>query len=172
MCKQTASRSRHFLPDKAVSISTKATLMVALLLWAPAGVAQGNLGDLLDVGARMLSPEEFKQELVGKTLVGPSPSGGSLEVIYTISGVIEGAGTPPTSASSLLGPAKIFGRWTIDDKGRVCTTMTLAGGLGGAPFGVTLPPRCQFWLKYGDQFFLSDFDTDRRAKVLRRTVKQ
>jgi hypothetical protein len=35
----------------------------------------------------------------------------------------------------------------------------------------TLPPRCQYWFKLGDVYFLADSDTDRRAKVLRRTLK-
>ncbi len=35
-----------------------------------------------------------------------------------------------------------------------------------------LPPRCQYWFKLGDKYFLSDSDSDRSAKVLSRTVKQ
>ncbi len=37
--------------------------------------------------------------------------------------------------------------------------------------GVNLPPRCQFWFKRGDQYFLSDSDSDRSARVLHRSVK-
>jgi hypothetical protein len=37
---------------------------------------------------------------------------------------------------------------------------------------VVFAPRCQVWFKHGEQYFLSDSDTDRRARVLLRTVKQ
>jgi hypothetical protein len=69
--------------------------------------------------------------------------------------------------------APISGEWTIDDNGRICTSMRMGTGGGASPgLGVTLPSRCQFWFKYADQYFLSDSDSDRRARVLRRTVKQ
>ena len=142
------------------------SLAFALSLWTPLAVSQANLGELLDAGARKLSTEEFKQELVQRVLVGPTPSGGNLEVIYAHSGVIQGLGTFREWAV----PAPISGEWTTDDKGRICTSMRIGGG-GGNP-GVMLPPRCQFWFKHGEQYFISDFDSDRRARVLRRTVKQ
>jgi Ni/Co efflux regulator RcnB len=45
--------------------------------------------------------------------------------------------------------------------------MQIQAGLSG----VNLPQRCQYWFKLGDAYFLADSDTDRRAKVLRRTLK-
>ena len=42
----------------------------------------------------------------------------------------------------------------------------------GSPVGTFLPFRCQFWFKYKEQYFLSDSDTDRQARVLVRTIKQ
>lgn len=52
--------------------------------------------------------------------------------------------------------------------------MQLSGGGGGGGYAnpVTLPARCQVWFKYADQYFLSDSDSDRSARVLRRTLKQ
>jgi len=38
--------------------------------------------------------------------------------------------------------------------------------------GVTLPPRCQFWFKHDRQYFVSDSDSDRSVRVLRRAPKQ
>jgi len=37
---------------------------------------------------------------------------------------------------------------------------------------VILPFRCQYWFKYKDEYFIADSDSDPKAKVLRRTVKQ
>ncbi len=50
--------------------------------------------------------------------------------------------------------------------------MQIGGGPGGAVSGVALPGRCQVWFKYGNQYFISDSDSDRSARVLRRTLKQ
>jgi len=37
---------------------------------------------------------------------------------------------------------------------------------------VFLPPRCQFWFKYDQQYYISDSDSDRNVRVIRRTVKR
>jgi hypothetical protein len=155
-------------------LSTTLPLGFALLLWAPLAVAQSNLGELLDAGAKSLSAEEFRAELVQRLLVGPTASGGSLEVFYTVNGIIAGTGTGPVGGPAGAGGlpvVPISGEWTIDDKGRVCTSMRVVANIGPGG-GVTLPSRCQFWFKYAEQYFFSDSDSDRRARVLRRTIKQ
>ena len=94
-------------------------LVFGLLVWAPLVVAQSTLGELLDTGARKLSADEFKQELVQRVIVGPSPTGGTLEVIYG-NGIVQGTGTVPsmTRHAALSSRAKIFqGEWTIDENG-------------------------------------------------------
>ena len=146
-------------------------LGLALLLWAQFAVAQSNFGELLDAGAKPLSAEEFKEQVVQRMIVGPTATGGNLEVIYTSNGVVQGIGSYALNVVSL---ASINGEWTIDDKGKICTSMRIGGsgpGVGGGA-GVILPARCQFWFKYAEQYFLSDSDTDRSARVFRRTVKQ
>ena len=45
-------------------------LVLGLLVWAPLVVAQSTLGELLDTGARKLSADEFRQELVQRVIVG------------------------------------------------------------------------------------------------------
>ncbi len=49
----------------------------------------------------------------------------------------------------------------------VVTTMEIRAGNSGV---TSFPKRCQFWFKLGPDYFI-DPDSDRRAKVLRRTVK-
>jgi hypothetical protein len=152
-------------------LPTNLPLGFALLLWARLAMAQNNLGELLDAGAKMLSADEFKQELVQRVIVGPTLAGGSLEVMYQTNGLIQGTGFH--SKATIPQPATVSGEWTIDDNGRVCTSMRLTGGGGGGfVSGIILPPRCQLWFKYAEQYFLSDSDSDRSARVLRRTVKQ
>src|SRR5215467_247466 len=74
---------------------TKLLLGSAFLLFASFAAAQKNLGELLETGGKKLSPEEFKEELVQRVIVGPTPTGGTLEVIYTSKGTIQGRGTSP-----------------------------------------------------------------------------
>jgi hypothetical protein len=145
----------------------KLPLVLGFLVCAPFAIAQTNLGELLDAGAKKMSPEEFKQQLVQRMVVGPTANGGNLEVMYTASGVVSGVGSAPRFIMS----ARISGEWTFDDSSRVCSSMRMAAS--DITFtGVALPPRCQYWFKLGDKYFLSDSDSDRSAKVLSRTLKQ
>jgi hypothetical protein len=144
---------------------------LAFALLSSVAAAQSNLGELLDAGARRLSAEEFRAEVVQRTFVGPTATGGSLEVFYTTSGTIQGVGTHgimTASPARLL--AQVNGDWKIDDADRVCTALRITTPGGGSP-NVVLPSRCQYWFKLGDVYFLSDSDTDRRTKVLRRALK-
>jgi hypothetical protein len=145
-----------------VTLTTRPVLGIALLLFAQFAVAQTKLGELLDAGAKKLSADEFKQELVQHELVGRTASEGNLELMYVNNGMIEGRGAHPLATGNMQ--SAIGGEWRIDDSGKVCTSMRI----GGTP----LPFRCQFWFKYKDQYFLSDSDTDRQARVLSRTIKQ
>jgi hypothetical protein len=151
-------------------LPTKVPLGFALLLWAPLAMAQNNLGELLDAGATRLYPEVFKEEVVQRVIVGPTATGARLEVMYTTNGMVQGTGA---TAPSQIALAPVSGEWTIGDNGRICTSMRIGGaGGGGNLAGVILPPRCQFWFKYAEQYFFSDSDTDRGARVFRRTLKQ
>jgi hypothetical protein len=158
--------SRLFHKEKAVPLPTKLLLGLALLLLVPFAVAQVNLGELLDVGARKLSPEEFRQEVVQHTLVGPTPSGTHVELIYASSGMIQGRSSEVAAIGGGGGPvlAAIDGVWNIDDSSRTCASMVVGRSM--------LPFRCQYWFKYKDDYFVADSDSDRRARVFRRTVKQ
>lgn len=154
----------------------KLPVMFAFLLLAPLATAQNNLGALLDAGAARLSPEEFKRELLQRAIVGPTPAGSMLEMIYTVNGIVEGSGTAPPGASTPATRTRVSGEWRIDESARICTSMKFTAESGGwiaSGIGLGyLPPRCQFWFKLGDKYFLSDSDSDRSAKVLSRTLKQ
>ena len=149
----------------------KLPLGIALVLWASLASAQSNLGELLDAGGRMLSPEEFKLEVVQRVVVGPTPTGATLEIMYATNGSVAGKGSSPTAVGfqRFRDDSPISGEWRIDDSGRICITMRIVGTPGNA---LILAPRCQSWFKYEQKYFLSDSDWDRSAKVLLRTVKQ
>jgi hypothetical protein len=158
-----------FCRENAVLRLIELSFALALLLWAPIAPAQRTVGDLLNFGAKRLSPEEFKEEVVQRVILGPTAGGGNLEILYAQTGVIQGRGTYSDTSTR---NADISGEWTVDDTGRICTSMRIGGGPGGAIMGVMLPPRCQFWFKYGGEYFVADSDTDRYAMVIRRILKQ
>ena len=156
-----------------MSLFAKLRLGMVLVLWASLTAAQSNLGELLDAGAKKLSAQEFREEVVQRVISGPTATGGGLELVYTASGIVAGTGNYRDAASVFSSP--ISGEWTIDD-GRICTRMLFRPAQGsGVPDtyrGTILPRRCQFWFKYNEAYFISDSDSDRSAKVFRRTLKQ
>ena len=148
---------------KAEGLRISRLLVITLMSSAPFAAAQSNLGELLDAGASKMSAREFKQELVGRPLAGPTPAGNNLEVVYIDNGKISGAGFSSILGGAVGGGASyaVEGSWD-DDGEKICTRMQLGR--------VDLPPRCQFWFKLGEQYFLCDSDSDRHARVFRRTV--
>jgi hypothetical protein len=154
--------SRSFNREKAVPLPKKVLVGLALWLWVSLAVAQNNLGELVDAGAKKLSADEFKHELVQRTLLGMSPSGSRMELMYASSGMIQGSSdTPNVKGVTLTAP--IDGVWNVDDSGRICTSMVIGRNM--------LPLRCQFWFKYKEDYFVADSDSDRYVKVFRRSVK-
>jgi hypothetical protein len=146
-----------------MSGTVKLAFFAVLVSVSSLAVGQSTLGALLDAGARKLTAEEFKAELVQRVLVGPTGVGVSVEIMYMSTGGIAGA-----NAETTPGPGReLRGEWRIDSEGRICASMRLLGRQGEA----VLAPRCQFWFKLGDTYYLSDSDSDRYAKVLPRKLK-
>jgi hypothetical protein len=139
---------------------TRLPLVLIVLLWIPLAVAQNTLGELLDAGAAKISAEDFKREVVQHAIVGPTPQGGQLEVIYASNGQIQGLG----KGRFTMRDVQLSGEWKIDGGGAICTSMRSGE--------VALPYRCQAWFKLAQDYFISDSDSDRYARVLRRTVKR
>lgn len=146
-------------------------VLAALVAAAPV-FGQTTLGALLDAGAKPLSAAQFQEQVVQRTIVGPLPTGGQMEMMYVSNGTIQGVAagnsayiTPISGGAT----APISGEWRIDDAARVCTTMRIVYGSGTA---VVMPARCQHWFKFGNDYFFADSDTDRSVRVLKRTIRQ
>ena len=152
--------------EKAAPRPPRLLFGFALLLSASFAMAQNNLGELLDTGAKVLSAEEFRYELVQRVLVGLTATGGNLEIMYADNGAIQGIGSAPSQPGNRIVP--VNGEWKIDENGKICASMRIGLSVGS----VALPFRCQVWFKLADQYYLSDSDSDRYARVLRRTLKQ
>ena len=148
------------------------TIAAIALLWASLAAGQSTLGALLDADARKLSPGEFNEELVQRTIVGLSPTGGRIEMMYASNGTIHGVATNPAYTSTMPPEQGVGGEWRIDDKERICTSLRIGLGGGGPAQILILPTRCQYLFKLGDRYFFADSDSDRLAKVQGRTIKQ
>ena len=149
-----------------MALSIQRSAVLTLLMPASIAAAQMNLGELLDAGGKRISGQEFRQDLVGRSIVGPGAAGNVLDVVYLDSGEIRGVGS-----NTMMGGAfapnvnyEVRGSWKIDEPQRICATMVVGT--------VVLPSRCQYWYRFDQQYFLSDSDSDRSARVLRRTVKR
>jgi len=149
-----------------VPLTLQLSLALALLTSGSFAMAQANLGTLLDAGAARLSAEEFRRELVGRQISGLAANGQQMQIVYLESGEIRGAGgaTPRGGAGGGGQTFDIQGTYTIDDSARMCTTMQLGR--------TSLAPRCQYWYRLDRQYFLSDSDSDRSARVQARTALQ
>ena len=150
--------------------AVKLPLVLALLLWGIACSAQNTLGELLDAGAKQLTVQQFRDDVVQRAIEGPLPAGGELQLVYRADGQVTGVGTFRSHAHA-KGTARagvnLEGSWRADEQGRICTAVAI---VGSARRDTDLPPRCQFWFRLGDEFFFADSDSDRYAKVLRRKV--
>ncbi|HVE49970.1 MAG TPA: hypothetical protein VNG69_10180 [Casimicrobiaceae bacterium] len=153
-----------------VDSAFKLPLVLGLLLWCMSCGAQQTLGELLDAGAKRLSVQQFRDEVVQRVIAGPSATGGTMEVLYDTDGRVTGIGTfrmGSHGAGTARTAATMEGGWKADEEDRICTALRV---VGPARAGSDLPPRCQFWFKLGEDFFFADSDSDRYAKVLRRKV--
>jgi hypothetical protein len=134
-----------------------------------------NLGQLLNAGGKLVSPQQFKEEVAQRLIVGKLPSGASIEVMYassgTIAGSLLGGGTGNASGGGPLGAPQnwpVSGGWTIDDSERVCASIRINFAMGSS----IIPTACQFWFKLGGRYYVSDSDEDRSAKLFVRVLKQ
>jgi len=136
------------------------TVVVAGLASANA-LAQANLGELLDMGAKKLSKEELVTLLSGANMSGETRDGAVYDVTYKPNG---------TYAGSFLSPQKRngtqYGTWTVDDGGKVCIDGSIR------LYEVQPQKNCLFYFKNADQYYISSADSDRAAFVLKRTIKK
>src|SRR5262249_49416797 len=137
-----------------------ALCVAALAIGVSPACAQTKLGQVLESGATKLTADEFRQEIVGRFVEGPGraapePRQGNEEIIYLNDKSIRGSGSAANLGGATGGGQTygIQGTWTIDAQGRIC--QSLRAGT------VVLAPRCQYWFKQSDRYYVSDSDIDR-----------
>ena len=147
--------------DAAVRRIELAVGVVFLGFASGAAVAQGTLGELLDAGAVKLSKQQVLETVIGANVSGRTRAGGTQHTDYKSDGTYSGsyAGTGIYSAG-------YFGKWTLDDTGKLC--IEGQAGLKGTPSA-----GCVCYYRLADQLYIGpDEESNRSGSVLMRTVKR
>lgn len=135
-------------------------VLAATLLPAATAAAHGTLGEVLDAGGKVLDAEQFRATFLDARLSGPTRGGATLEGRYSPAGTFKGTVlTPQGHSIGLSGP------WTVEPSGKVCVDIT--NDRSGAR-----EMNCVWFLRAGEQYYLSTSDTDRATPVLQRSVKK
>ena len=136
--------------------------------------AQGNLGALLDMGAKKISKVEYVTSLpVTSYSVWPDGKGEEELTYFTDVMVIDddrtsgGAITFPQFCSTVSGTEKqctsgatsgATGKWTMTASGKICTSVRFTSWPG-------THEECRFLFRLGDEIFVSMSDSARAAPV-------
>jgi len=116
--------------------------------------AQGNLGALLDMGAKKISKVEYVTSLP-VTSYSVWPDGKGEEVLtYFPDGKISGTEKQYTSGAT----SGATGKWTMTASGKICTSVRFTSWPG-------THEECRFLFRLGDDFFISMSDSARAAPV-------
>jgi hypothetical protein len=142
-------------------------LGLCVLLASTQAIAQTRLGELLDAGAKRLSAEEFRQQIVQRPLQARLDSGMSAELLFASNGSLEGAGSGGPYSYAAEWAVQVRGTWAFGDDGTVCTTVMLEGPTIRANF----PRRCRYWFRLGNRYYVADSASDRSARILSRTLR-
>jgi hypothetical protein len=120
--------------------------------------AQSTLGELVDAGGKQMTKAEVMATVTGATISGPTKVGGEGRYDYGADGSMIGAGKNPQGR-----PYSLSGKWYVDDSGKWCADFRTPGGPGSS---------CAYLFKKGDQYYVSDSDSDRSTPVLKRTINK
>jgi len=154
--------------DQSRSISATAlVLRLALLLSSSCALAQRTVGELIDAGATRLSPAEFRDQVVQRTIRGPMETGMDAEIMYGANGSVEGTGGEGYGAS-IAWTAQILGTWKFGDDGTVCSAISL----DGATIRASFPMRCRYWFNLNNRYYVSNSASNRSAAVLSRAIAE
>lgn len=128
-------------------------ILGAAILIASGQARAQTVGELLDKGGQKLDATATKAIVsTGVVLRGRTPQGFEGSTVYKADGTLTASGTRPSDNRSNSGT----GTWSVDDGGKVCTSIQWnGGGTGGG---------CHFWFKQGDDYYTAQTDNrDQRA---------
>lgn len=132
------------------------------MVCAGAAQAQGNLGELLDMGGKQVAKGELVSLIVGASMSGDSfgLKGGGVRFDYRADGTVTGI------ARNAAGQEfQHTGTWNVDDAGRFCRETTVM------PANVR-KSECRFFFVKANEYFAAESNTDRGATVFKRLFEK
>jgi len=130
-----------------------------------AAMAQSTLGELLDAKAEKLSKEEVQTTIIGATVSGPIQGGLITEVQYKTDGTYSGTYQNPMGGQGGVRAGGYFGKWILNDDGKLCTEGTSGSGKATAS--------CAFYFRLDGQLYIAYGSAANRAAVaFKRSVKR
>jgi hypothetical protein len=133
-----------------------ATLVLSLGL-AGNALAQTNLGEVLDKGARPLTKDAVQSLVNGAVYSGTFGNGIQFEMTLKTDGSISGSGRSGGESGA------ITGNWLVSDKGQLCTKLWNQGQSSDV---------CIYIYKVGDDTYTSQSDSNRGATAFKRGFKK
>lgn len=137
-------------------------LLVSIGCFFSLGVAcaQGNLGALLDLGAKKITRAEYVASLP-TTSYSVWPDGKGEEVLtYLPDGKITGTEKQYTTGAS----SGSTGKWTMTASGKICTSVRFTNWPG-------THEECRFLFRLGNDVFISMSDSARAAPVQKQITR-
>lgn len=129
----------------------KTVLRLALLLGCLAGAAgvqaQYKVSEIVAKGGQVMTAEQIRTEIVGRTISGSTENGFQFELVLDAAGKLEGMVYTPRGASGLAGT------WTLTPKNQVCTDFVFT--ING-----TRARRCNWYWKAEDEYFATNSRLD------------
>ena len=125
-------------------------LLAFLLTVAVSAHAQYRVSEIVAKGGQVMTAEQIRSEIVGRTVSGLSENGIQFELVLDPGGRLEGMMYTPRGAGGAAGS------WSVNAKNQVCTdfVFSLTGGK---------IRRCNWYWKVGDEYFATNSRTDDEA---------
>lgn len=141
-------------------IASRQWPLVAACCFSAAAMAQSNLGELLDMGARQIQKDELVSLLSGLTMSGESfnNQGGTILFAYKADGTVAGH---LRTADGREFPSS--GTWKVDDSGKFCRDMARPNG---SKWG-----DCRYFYRHADGYYAAETN-DRATKIEKRIFEK
>ena len=120
--------------------------------------AQNSLGEAIDAGAKIVSKEDLMALLPGASASGMTGSGVSYRFDYQADASLSGSFRWTDGRTYGL-----TGKWSVNDKGQLCADYVSHPGNQRST-------SCYFHFKLRDQYFLTESDSDRSVRLIKRDI--
>ena len=139
-----------------------ANCVLLSIFTSTSALAQSTLGELFDSGGKKLSKEDVVAALSGATISETTTNRATFHIKYYADGTYSG-NRPAYMGAIEYGARGVFGTWTVDESGNVCSTTKQWGSNN---------VNCRYFYRIGGQYYISNSDSDRSAKVYPRTLEK